>query len=84
MPEKITVTRPAMGVYGGRNVVIGIWPEDLLLATGNSGELSIVGDIETIESLGSDWLVHLRFDAHVVRRDPDTIGEEDSAVDCRR
>jgi multiple sugar transport system ATP-binding protein len=57
---------------GGREVIVGIRPEHLTIAAGANGEeqrtgQSLVGDVELVEALGNELLVHFMTDAPAVR-----------------
>jgi multiple sugar transport system ATP-binding protein len=58
---------PALKRYGGQTVIVGIRPEDLHAT--NSGEFTseIVGDVELVEALGAELLVHFSTDARIVQ-----------------
>jgi multiple sugar transport system ATP-binding protein len=57
---------PSLRAYAGRHVVIGLRPEDMSLAA-DDGPPAIVGEIELIEALGSELLVHFGSDAKRAR-----------------
>jgi len=63
LPESILSERPALADFVGQQIVCGIRPEDLEDATIAGGELSgrtLEGNVELVEPLGSDLMVHLR------------------------
>jgi multiple sugar transport system ATP-binding protein len=75
--------RPTLAARGREEVVVGIRPEHLGVAGDGSASV-LVGEINQIESLGSDALVHFAIDArrvHTEARQSDTdvlaIGELD-------
>jgi multiple sugar transport system ATP-binding protein len=61
--------RPGVRAYANRRIVLGIRPEDLPMAvTDDSGALAngastLEGDVELVEALGSDLLIHFSIDA---------------------
>jgi multiple sugar transport system ATP-binding protein len=58
--------RPALRAYEGRDVILGIRPEDLedaAMATGSSPERHLKGTAELLEALGSEIMVHFSIDA---------------------
>ena len=61
----------ALGVFRGKEVVVGIRPEDLAdaaLLDGDGGRRQqLVGTVELVEALGSEKLVHFRLEAEHVR-----------------
>ena len=54
--------RPALAAYNGRDVVVGIRPEHLRVAN-NGVAASFKANVNLVESLGSDVLVHFGVDA---------------------
>jgi multiple sugar transport system ATP-binding protein len=71
LPSTVLTARPALRAYSGRAVVVGIRPEDLpMLRTeevASRTELAIFeGNVELMEALGSEQLVHFTADAHKV------------------
>jgi multiple sugar transport system ATP-binding protein len=58
--------RPGLKSYDGRNVILGIRPEDLedaALATDTPPERVLTGEVELTEALGSEVMVHFSVDA---------------------
>ncbi|MGD0742844.1 MAG: sn-glycerol-3-phosphate ABC transporter ATP-binding protein UgpC [Acidimicrobiales bacterium] len=68
--EAALSARPRLRSYANKSVVVGIRPEDLpVLATDNSASAPVatfVGDVEWVEALGSEQLVHFTCDAHQI------------------
>jgi multiple sugar transport system ATP-binding protein len=58
---------PGLKRYGGQRVVIGIRPEDFHAKSGGEFTSAIVGDVELVEALGSELLVHFSTDARIVQ-----------------
>jgi multiple sugar transport system ATP-binding protein len=58
--------QPGLGAYGGRSVAVGIRPEDLHAEASNRAGSELKGDVELVEALGSELLVHFRTDARTV------------------
>jgi multiple sugar transport system ATP-binding protein len=65
---------PALTQYRDRPLVVGIRPEDLTV-TGSEqpGHAVLEGDVELVEALGAEQLVHFRTDAALVR--PERVEE---------
>ena len=64
-PDEISA-RPGLAAYTGKEVVLGIRPEDLedaALATGSGDEQRLHGTVELIEALGSEIVVHFTIKA---------------------
>jgi multiple sugar transport system ATP-binding protein len=54
--------RPALTKYRGKKVVVGIRPEHISAAVASDGPV-LQGDVELVEALGSELLVHFSLDA---------------------
>ena len=65
LSEAVLQRRPGVRAYANRRVVLGIRPEDLPMATGEATAESstLVGDVDLVEALGSDLLIHFAIDA---------------------
>jgi multiple sugar transport system ATP-binding protein len=87
VPPSLLGRRAALETYAGREVVLGIRPEDMedaeVAGEGSEGCLDATADL--VEAMGSDVLVHFRVDAPPVVTDDtkelarDTGGELDEA-----
>ncbi|MGA3354272.1 MAG: sn-glycerol-3-phosphate ABC transporter ATP-binding protein UgpC [Acidimicrobiales bacterium] len=71
LPAGVLTARPALRAYSGRAIVVGIRPEDLpILRTEEAAtrtDLAIFeGNVELVEALGSEQLVHFTADAHKI------------------
>ena len=66
LPDAVAVKRPALRSYVGKDVVIGMRPEHLRAASPDITGPKLVGDVELIEALGSELVVHFTIDAHRV------------------
>jgi len=65
LPESVRVARPALGGFAGREVVVGLRPEHLP-AAGSGGGPCLEGEVDLVEALGSELLVHFSIDAERV------------------
>ncbi len=66
LPEELFKVRSRLTNYAGRKLVIGARPEHLTIA-GESDQPYIKGDVDLIEALGSELLVHFSIDARRVQ-----------------
>ena len=91
LPSDVHVRHPGLKRYGGQHIVVGIRPEDLPATSDERAGPVLSGDVELVEALGSELLVHFRTDAHVVRAEgpletgdaePPPSGERDVPIDC--
>jgi multiple sugar transport system ATP-binding protein len=82
LPEAVVLKRPALRAYAGKDVVVGLRPEHLpAAAPGHTGP-KLVGDVDLIEALGSELVVHFTIDAHRVIAEG--VVEKDEAAATQR
>jgi multiple sugar transport system ATP-binding protein len=62
LSEEVRSARPALAAYRGKGVVVGIRPEHMSVA-GAGDAAALQGDVELLEALGSELLVHFSLDA---------------------
>jgi multiple sugar transport system ATP-binding protein len=65
LTDQVRTARPALAGYGGRSLVVGIRPEHLPAVDGQDGP-ELHGDVDLVEALGSEQLVHFTLDARRV------------------
>jgi multiple sugar transport system ATP-binding protein len=75
LPSEVLSTRPGLKRFTGQRLVSGVRPEDLSVATGDPSKAMLNCDIELVEALGSELLVHFRTDAKIVNADAVQIGK---------
>jgi multiple sugar transport system ATP-binding protein len=81
VPSAVHGARPALAGYAGKQVVLGIRPEDLddasLARFGTSGVISVTVDIR--EDMGAEVFAHFRVDAEAVESEEvlEAMEEED-------
>jgi multiple sugar transport system ATP-binding protein len=63
LPATLVQARPGLAAYAGRSLVVGVRPEHLPAATGETGSPVLKGDVSLKEGLGSQLLVHFSIDA---------------------
>jgi multiple sugar transport system ATP-binding protein len=66
LPEAVVLKRPGLRAYAGKEVVVGMRPEHLRSESATSTGPKIVGEVDLVESLGSELVVHFTIDAHRV------------------
>ena len=66
LPEAVAVKRPTLRTYVGKEVVVGMRPEHLRAAAPEVTGPKLVGDVDLVEALGSELVVHFTIDAHRV------------------
>ncbi len=68
-------TRAALRPWADRDLVVGIRPEHLHVASSSPDDVSLGVDVQLVEALGSEYLVHFDIDAPSVGTD--LVGEDD-------
>src|SRR5579875_2776752 len=63
LSESVRAARPALGAYSGKKVVVGLRPEHLPSAASVDDGPVIEGDVDLVEALGSELMVHFTIDA---------------------
>ena len=69
VPESVLSKRPALAGYVGKEVIVGIRPqdyEDAALATGAPEASRLRAHVDLVEALGTQTLLHFEIDAPVV------------------
>jgi len=66
LPDAVRVKRPGLAAFANKEVVIGMRPEHLPAAKPGETGSTLVGDVDLIEALGSELVVHFTIDAHRV------------------
>ena len=81
IPADVVAARPGLRRYVGRSVGLGIRPEHVRDATGES-RARLRGTVRATEALGSELLVHLDVDAEPVLTDEvrEVAGDVDAAA----
>jgi multiple sugar transport system ATP-binding protein len=79
LPDEVFSARPALRGYEGKNVILGIRPEDFddaALVDDVPADRRITAKVVLVEALGSELVVHFGLDApRVDSGDPDAIDE---------
>jgi len=66
LPEAVVLKRPGLRAYIGKDVVVGMRPEHLRAEAPSVTGPKLTGDVELVEALGSEQVVHFTIDAHRV------------------
>ena len=86
LPPPVRASVPDLAGYAGREVVVGVRPEDLATLSSQDGDtgLALSGTVELVEALGSEQLVHFTTDARAVEvqgtKDEDAEGLNQGAI----
>jgi multiple sugar transport system ATP-binding protein len=80
LPDDVFAARPALTRYGGKKVVLGVRPEQLPAATDGATGPKLVGNVDLVEALGSEQVVHFTIDAPRVQPEGATSADEDATA----
>ncbi len=80
LPDAVVVKRPALRAYAGKDVVVGMRPEHLRAASPETTGPKLVGNVDLVEALGSELVVHFTIDAHRVLAEGAVDKDEAAAV----
>jgi multiple sugar transport system ATP-binding protein len=80
LPESVVLARPALRAYAGKKLVVGLRPEHLPAESDDSTGPKLVGEVELVEALGSEQVVHFTIDAHRVLAEGAVDKDEAAAV----
>jgi multiple sugar transport system ATP-binding protein len=80
LSDEVRRARPALAAYRGKGVVVGIRPEHIS-AAGSGEAASLQGDVELLEALGSELLVHFSLDAPFAQVPGASTGSGDGQPD---
>ena len=80
LPDAVAAKRPALRSYVGKDVVVGMRPEHLRAASPDTTGPKLVGDVDLVEALGSELVVHFTIDANRVIAEGAVDKDEAAAV----
>ena len=80
IPDDVHAARPALARYGGKKVVLGVRPEHLPAARDGVTGPALAGNVDLIEALGSELVVHFTIDAPRVQPEGATTADEDATA----
>jgi multiple sugar transport system ATP-binding protein len=80
LPATCRDAHPGLARFGGKKIVVGLRPEHLPAATGDTTGPTLTGSVDLVEALGSELLIHFTIDAHRVRAEGATDEDEDATA----
>src|SRR5580704_1649943 len=80
LPDSVRAAHPGLAAYAGQKVVVGLRPEHLPAANGAPGP-TMVGDVDLVEALGSELVVHFTVDARRVRAEGTASPDEEAVTE---
>ena len=82
LPEPVVLAHPGLAAYAGRNVVLGLRPEHLPAAVGGQAGPTLAADVELVEALGAELVVHFTIDARRVRPEGATDADTEAVTEA--
>ena len=80
LPDDLFAAHPGLLRYGGKKVVLGVRPEQLPAAHDGVTGPTLVGNVDLIEALGSELVVHFTIDAPRVQPEGASTDDEDATA----
>jgi multiple sugar transport system ATP-binding protein len=80
LPVICRESHPGLRKFAGKKIVVGMRPEHLPAATGASNGPRLTGNVDLVEALGSELMVHFTIDARRVRAEGATSEDEDATA----
>ena len=80
LPASVLAAHPGLAAYAGQKVVVGLRPEHLPAAVNGVTGPTLAGDVDLVEALGSELVVHFTIDARRVRAEGATTDDEDATA----
>jgi multiple sugar transport system ATP-binding protein len=82
LPDAVRSARPALASHAGQKVVVGLRPEHLPAAVNGATGPTLVGDVDLIEALGSELMVHFTVDARRVKAEGVASADEEAVTEA--
>jgi multiple sugar transport system ATP-binding protein len=79
LPVACKDSHPGLARFAGKKIIVGLRPEHLPAANGASGP-PLTGNVDLVEALGSELVVHFTIDARRVRAEGATSDDEDATA----
>jgi len=80
LPDDLFAARPGLTRYGGKKLVLGVRPEHLPAAHDGATGPTLVGNVDLVEALGSELVVHFTIDAPRVQPEGASTDDEDATA----
>ncbi len=82
LPEPVVVAHSALAAYARRDVVLGLRPEHLPAAADGRAGPTLVADVDLVEALGAELIVHFTIDARRVRPEGATDADTEAVTEA--
>jgi multiple sugar transport system ATP-binding protein len=80
LPVVCRDAHPGLARFANKKIVVGLRPEHLPAATDGRTGPHLTGNVDLVEALGSELVVHFTIDAHRVRAEGATSEDEDATA----
>ena len=80
LPVVCRDAHPGLARFAGKKIIVGLRPEHLPAATDGSAGPKLTGNVDLVEALGSELMVHFTIDARRVRAEGATSEDEDATA----
>jgi multiple sugar transport system ATP-binding protein len=80
LPDDLFAAHPGLLRYGSKKVVLGVRPEHLPAAHDGATGPTLVGNVDLVEALGSELVVHFTIDAPRVQPEGASTDDEDATA----
>jgi multiple sugar transport system ATP-binding protein len=80
LPDTVLLAHSELPSYAGRSVVVGLRPEHLPAAAAHPTGPTLTGDVDLVEALGSELIVHFTIDAKRVMAEGAQAADAEAAV----
>jgi multiple sugar transport system ATP-binding protein len=84
LPDSVLAAHPGLAAYAGQKVVVGLRPEHLPAAVNGAAGPVLVGEVDLVEALGSELMVHFTIDARRVRAEGTTSADQEAVTASTR
>ena len=81
LPASVQAAHPGLAAYAGQKVVVGLRPEHLPAAVNGVTGPTLAGDVDLVEALGSELVVHFTIDARRVRAEGTASADEEAVTE---
>jgi multiple sugar transport system ATP-binding protein len=82
LPAPVIAERSGLAAYAGRKVALGVRPEHLPAATNGQAGPALVADVDLVEALGAELMVHFTIDARRVRPEGATDADTEAVTEA--
>jgi len=82
LPDQVVVAHSALAAYAGKPVVVGLRPEHLPVADNGQAGPTLAADVDLVEALGSELVVHFTIDARRVRPEGATDADTEAVTEA--